>query len=300
MKLPHVTPKERELALLFCILFLMALSFYAGMTNARHKEQSREDEREIIIHTDDVRARAAIAIDATTGDVLFERDADHVLPLASLTKVMATLVVLDSIPKDETITISDAAVKEEGDNGLKAGYAFHRDDLLAFMLVESSNDAAHAFREVYEGREGRSFIDAMNEKAIALDMPTLHFRTEHGLDTEEGSGGEGSARDVAALLLYVWEHASDIFSETGEQLLAVPATLGDETIVLTAENTNKAILAIPGRVLSKTGMTDLAGGNLGMVVEKGPLHPIIIVVLGSTEYGRFDDVETIAHHIFAI
>ena len=65
--------------------------------------------------------------------------------------------------------------------------------------------------------------------------------------------------------------------------------------VHTTQNTNKALDRIPGIVASKTGFTDLAGGNLAIALEAGPLRPIIVVVLGSTEEGRFDDVANLTN-----
>ena len=165
------------------------------------------------------------------------------------------------------------------------------------MLVESSNDAAFALGETFEQITGTPLLAAMNERARELGLETLHFNSVSGLDKDGVPGGVGSARDIAEILEYAFEAYGHLFASTTQKDVAYTA-IGEDPLL--AENSNKAILAIPGRVLSKTGMTDLAGGNLGMIVEKGPLHPIVVVVLGSTEDGRFSDVETIVEKIFEI
>ena len=249
---------------------------------------------QIFLRDRDLVAEQAFAYDTTDGYIYFEKDADTVVPLASLTKVMTAVVVAEVIPVDELIPISERAIAEEVDNGLVANTVWTRDELLSLLLVESSNDAAVAFAEEYEKR-GLDLLASMNAKATELELTTLHFTTVNGLDKNGVAGGVGSAREIAQLFDYAWTNHADIFSATTQKGVALAPV--HESAVF-AENTNKAILSLPGRVLSKTGMTRMAGGNLGVVVEKGPLHPIVVVVLGSTEYGRFDDVETIVEKVF--
>ncbi len=236
-----------------------------------------------------------VAYDVNTGTIVYEKNADDVVPLASLTKIMTAIVVAEFIPENEEIYISERALREEGDNGLIPGSYWNRNSLLTLMLVESSNDAAFAFAEYFEMRN-ENLVEKMNEKAILLDLLSLHFTSSNGLDHNKIAGGEGSARDVAHLLAYAWTVHSEIFGFTTLEHVSI---LSYDTNIETLKNTNKSIAKIPGRVLSKTGMTEMAGGNLGVIVEKGLLHPFVVVVLGSTEQGRFSDVETIVERIFS-
>jgi len=115
---------------------------------------------------------------------------------------------------------------------------------------------------------------------------------ETGLDLQtQVSGSYGSARDVANLLVYAVEKYPDLFEATRQLVFKVSPLDGKNR---EAKNTNEAVLKIPGLIASKTGFTDLAGGNLAVLMDAGLGHPIAIVVLGSSEQGRFVDVEKLA------
>jgi D-alanyl-D-alanine carboxypeptidase len=101
------------------------------------------------------------------------------------------------------------------------------------------------------------------------------------------NGGYGSALDVAKLFAKVYVSAPAIFENTTKSISTIGSSDGNNT----AKNTNEGASHIPGLVASKTGFTDLALGNLGVVVEMGPANPVVIVVLHSSKEGRFTDVE---------
>mgnify|MGYP001567642280 CR=1 FL=1 len=239
-------------------------------------------------------AHAAYVFDAERGVPLFALHENVQLPLASLTKIMTALVAIETGEPDDTITVTGDAIALEGDQGLRQWEKWRLGDLIDLMLLSSSNDGAHAIASAVGATEGtladadigNAFVRAMNQKARALSLTQTYFLNESGLDVNEGvSGAYGSARDVARLLEYVIMRHPEIIEATRYKMLET-ASLKERH---TAKNTNQFVENIPGLIASKTGFTDLAGGNLAIAFDAGLSHPVIVVVLGSTEKERFTD-----------
>jgi D-alanyl-D-alanine carboxypeptidase len=216
---------------------------------------------------------------------------------------MTAVVASESAPLYTTVSITKDDLSAEGNSGLKVGERWSLRDLLSFTLVSSSNDGAKALASVasrdgtFTQKAGKDqnrsadFVLKMNQEAQNLKLTQTFFLNETGLDVSSTtSGAYGSARDVADLLSYVLVRYGEIIEDTTYERIDIPSL--DQTHH--AINTNKALRAIPGIVASKTGFTDLSGGNLAVVFEIAPSHPIIAVVLGSTPTGRFTDMSLIA------
>lgn len=243
-------------------------------------------------------AKAVYVYDMKTGKVIFEKNSDTQLPLASLTKLMTAVTAMDLLPKDSQIAIKKEFLEEEGDTGLLANESWKLKDLLDFSLVASSNDGARSIASVIGALDlktadydlGRKdFIKKMNEKAQELGLKQTYFINESGLDEEDISGGYGSAQDVEKLMQYILTNNPDILEATKHTTVSAPS----DTKLHTAKNTNSDVAYIPGLLASKTGYTDLAGGNLAVAFDPTIGRPIVIVVLGSTIDGRFNDVNSL-------
>lgn len=150
---------------------------------------------EVYPYSDD----ASVLICAENGAVLHEHNADSQLPIASLTKIMTAVIVIESLSLDETVTIDKRACGVEGSSVyLTAGESLSVSDLLYAMMLRSANDAAAALAYAVSGSiEG--FAKLMNDKAESLDMVNTHFANPHGLDSEDHYS---SARDLAKLTEY--------------------------------------------------------------------------------------------------
>lgn len=236
-------------------------------------------------------AKSAIVYDLASGERLYEKDAEAQLPLASLTKLLTIYAALSTLKQDALIAVSNKALAEEGDSGLVAGDTFWFDDLARLALVASSNDAASAIAEAAErsGTISRSLLMASAAESIGLTQ--TYARNGTGLDeTLSVSGAYGSAQDVALLAGALVRRAPNIAFASGNE--SVSATTREGKTV-TLKNTNPDAVRVPGLLLSKTGYTDLAGGNLAVVFDVGVNHPVAVVVLGSTREGRFTDVEAL-------
>ena len=142
----------------------------------------------------EVSATAAVLLDADTGQVFYEKNGDERMLIASTTKIMTALVVLEQASPDDTITVTQAHMAEGSSMYLKPGETVRVEELLYGLLLCSGNDAALALTECAGG--AAPFVALMNEKAAALGMAHTSFANPNGLDTE---GHYSTARDMAAL-----------------------------------------------------------------------------------------------------
>ncbi len=242
-------------------------------------------------------AKAAYVYDSRTGEVLFAKNETKRMPLASLTKVMTALVALESANPNTRILITQNSLSPEGDSGLYVGETWSLKDLLDFSLTSSSNDGVHAValalgalnKSNPTAEEATSdFIVSMNKKAGELEMNNTYYFNETGLDQTDRKGGAyGSAEDMAKLFEYILKNHPEILEATTSDQIKV---LSLDNYSHTAKNTDEIVDSIPGIKASKTGFTDIAGGNLVIAFDPELGRPIIISVLGSTQDGRFNDM----------
>lgn len=246
-------------------------------------------------------AKSVYVWDAQTHRKLYAYNEHVRYPLASVTKMMMALVAVEVLPPTTKITIAPVDLLEEGDTGLRVGEKWALKDLLKFTLVVSSNDGASAIASVAGASLLRNssstdplsnkkmFIQKMNEKARTIGLENTYFNNESGLDIESVTAGAyGSSRDMAMLFEYVYRNHPELFTSTAFSKVDITS---DTNIVHHAVNTNATVDSIPGMIGSKTGYTDLAGGNLVVIVDIGLDHPVIFAVLGSTREARFTDIQ---------
>ncbi len=236
-------------------------------------------------------AQEALVYDLSTHTPLFEKNAQDVLPLASLTKLLTIYGALSKLPQDTTITITPADLAPDGNSGLQAGDTYSLSSLERLALVASSNDAAQAITQAIAVREQKNDRDLLASVATALGLMQTRANNGTGLDVSNSeSGGYGNSYDVANLAGAVVDKNPGLALATTHSTVSI-SSLGGSTITL--PNTNHYIAGIPNPLLSKTGYTDLAGGNLVVVFDAGLNHRIAVVVLGSTYDSRFTDVNTL-------
>lgn len=233
-----------------------------------------------------IEAKAAIVFDPRTQQILFAKNTESSLPLASLTKLMTAFAVLKSQDPQRLVTITLQDLAPEGDWGLKDGDVMSLKDLLTFGLVASSNDAMAAAAATL----GSEYVQEMNRAAGSLGLTHTYFLNPTGLDLDtETSGSYGSAHDVATLASAFLASYPEYFQLSTTEKVSVVAS----GRTLTAKATDTPLFSIPGFIGAKTGYTDLAGGNLVAAFDLEPGHPVVVVVLGSTQTGRFSDVRTL-------
>ncbi|MBI5469993.1 D-alanyl-D-alanine carboxypeptidase [Candidatus Kaiserbacteria bacterium] len=248
-----------------------------------------------------LRAKGAFVVDTSTGTILYTSAPDAQLPLASLTKVALALVAAEVVAPDTAITIPRDVPASSSTGKLPAGSRFRAGDLISWMLVGSSNDAAEILAQAIDdpltsryrdAPVGRAAVWRMNDLARALGLTHTYFLNPSGLDeSPTQSGAYGSARDVAALFAYAVQTDLMLFADTSQDSVTITSLEGKAAMSF---NTDKVLAEIPGLLMGKTGYTDLAGGNLAIAFDASPNHRIVAVVLGSTQEGRFEDMRAIA------
>ncbi len=242
-------------------------------------------------------AKAVYVFDIKNNKVLYAKNENTQLPLASLAKLMTALVAIQNIPADRVVTITPEDIKKEGDSYLAVGERWSLKNIIGLTLVSSSNDGAAAIASAFdlateknESRDFGTFVDKMNETARDLSLTQTYFLNETGLDISyDLSGAYGSAKDVSKLMTYLFNKNPGVLEITSYDSVVINSFDTEHA----ATNTNRIIGDIPGLLSSKTGYTDLAGGNLSIIFEAGPNRPIVITILGSTEEGRFNDVKNL-------
>ncbi len=229
-----------------------------------------------------ISARNIFIIDRNSKIVLYQKAADQQVFPASTTKMMTALVALDQYDLGREITVTTSY--PEGQNlKLTPGEKLTVNQLLYALLVQSANDAAEVLAENFAG--GRAaFISAMNTKAVDLRLTATHFINPSGLDE---TGHYSTAADLARLADSALVHPE--FAKIVATENAVIATH-----VLT--NINQLLGKVPGVLGVKTGNTLGAGQSLVTLVDRDS-HPVIIVVLGSTD--RFGDSEKLINWVYS-
>ena len=180
----------------------------------------------------EVSATAAVLLDADTGQLLYEKNGDEQMLIASTTKIMTALVALEQAEPDDTVTVTREHMAEGSSMYLKPGETVRVEELLYGLLLCSGNDAALALTECAGGLE--PFVELMNEKAAALGMTHTSFANPNGLDAE---GHYSTARDMAVLAAAAMEEP------TFRRICSSRAvTIGQRTV----ENHNRLLRQVEG------------------------------------------------------
>jgi D-alanyl-D-alanine carboxypeptidase len=240
-----------------------------------------------------VSAKSALVLDAGTNTILYSKNHNEEMPVASLTKIMTALVVLENADLNGVVTISkDAAGVEVGEDKLFEGETIKAKDLLKMMLVESNNAAAVSLAE-YSAGSIQKFVRLMNKKAGILGLKDTFFYNPTGLDEKEKSN-YSTAYEMARLVNYALEKPL-IWDILRTQNLILFSADGKTRHKI--RNTNLLLGKMENIVGGKTGFTDKAGECLMLVIEDpSKKHKIISVVLNADD--RFLETEKLVKWVF--
>ena len=217
-----------------------------------------------------VSAESALLLEPSTGTVLFEKNADRRLPMASTTKIMTALTVLEALPLDRTVTIPPEACGVEGSGiGLVPGEELTVEDLLWAVLLESANDASTAAAIAVSGSVG-AFADRMNEKAREFGLTDTHFVNPHGLDDEEHYT---TARELAVIASRAMEN-EDFRRMVSTVRHEIPKSGGTRYLL----NHNRLLRECPDVTGVKTGFTKRSGRCLVTSAEKDGVTLIAVTL----------------------
>lgn len=239
-------------------------------------------------------AKSTILIEASTGEVLHEENADEQLPIASVTKVMTMLLIAEAIDAgkitlDDMVAVSENAMSYGGSTMfLETGEQLSVHDMLKGIAVASANDGCVAMAEFLEGSEG-AFVDKMNKRAQELGMENTQFKNTNGLDCD---GHYSSARDVAIMSRELLKHEL-IFEFT----TIWTDSLRDGKFKLA--NTNKLIRFYNGANGLKTGSTSKALCCISAAAKRDDMQLIAVVLGAPTSAKRFSSARALLDYGFA-
>lgn len=239
-------------------------------------------------------AKSAILMEESTGNILYESDPDERLPIASVTKVMTMLLIMEAVDSgkislDDMVTVSENAMSYGGSTMfLETGEQLTVNDMLKGIAVASANDGCVAMAEHLAGSES-AFVDMMNEKAKELGMENTHFMNTNGLDEDDHYS---SARDVAIMSRELMKHET-IFNYTSIWM----DTLRGGKFQLA--NTNKLIRFYDGANGLKTGSTSKALCCLSAAAKRNDMQLIAVVLGAPTSAERFASAKSLLDYGFA-
>lgn len=239
-------------------------------------------------------AKSAILMEESTGNILYESNPDERLPIASVTKVMTMLLIMEAVDSgkislDDMVTVSENAMSYGGSTMfLETGEQLTVNDMLKGIAVASANDGCVAMAEHLAGSES-AFVDMMNERAKELGMENTHFMNTNGLDEDDHYS---SARDVAIMSRELMKHET-IFNYTSIWM----DTLRGGKFQLA--NTNKLIRFYDGANGLKTGSTSKALCCLSAAAKRNDMQLIAVVLGAPTSAERFASAKSLLDYGFA-
>ena len=246
----------------------------------------------------DVPAPSAILMDAATGTVLYEKNADEKLPPASVTKIMTLLLVMEALDSgrigwDDMVTASEAAAAKGGSQVyLEVGEQMSMDEMLKSVVVSSANDCATALAEHVAGSEA-AFVEKMNARAAELGMENTHFVNCTGLDDGENASEHlTTARDIAIMSRELLTH-----EEIKKYTTIWMDTVRNGQFGLS--NTNKLVRFYEGTTGLKTGYTSTAGHCLSASAERDGMELIAVVLHCESSTDRFRSAKALLDYGFA-
>lgn len=242
-------------------------------------------------------ARSAVLMDADTGRILYEKNGEEVLPMASTTKIMTLLVTLENADLEGTVTVSSyAASMPDVQLNIREGERYRLKDLCYSMMLESHNDAAAAIAE-HVGGSVEGFASMMNQKARDLGCYHTYFITPNGLDAEDEHGVHSTtAEDLARIMRFCMQN------DTFLSITREPSwnfTDLDGTRSFTVNNKNAFLNMMEGALTGKTGFTNDAGYcYVGALEREGKRLIVALLACGwpGNRTWKWSDTQTLMNY----
>lgn len=285
------------LAMCFCLLWMSVPTQVVWAETAGKGEQT-ENTAAL-----SVQAPSVILLEASTGQVIYEKDADTARSPASITKIMTLLLIFEQLEKgkiqltDEVITSAHAKSMGGSQVFLEEGEIQTVETLIKCITIASGNDASVAMAEHIAGSE-EAFVALMNEKAQQLGMNGTHFEDCCGLSASDNH--YTSARDVAVMSRELTVHYPQIFDYTKIWMEDITHTTARGSSQFTLSSTNKLLKQYQWATGLKTGSTSKAKYCLSATASKDGID-LIAVVMAAPDYKvRFQDAQVLLNYGFSV
>lgn len=274
----------------FLAFFLFILLFFGQTAYAKEIQEPQG-----------LYAQSAVLMDADSKRVLFEKNGNEVMAMASTTKIMTCIISLEEGNLDDVITVSKEATNQPKVHlGMKEGETFYLKDLLHSLMLESHNDSAVAIAEHIAGSV-EAFANKMNQKAKELGCSDTHFITPNGLDAVDEQGIHSTtARDLATIMSYCIKE-----SEKKEEFLQITHTPSydfhnvEKTRSFHCTNRNSFLTMMEGAISGKTGFTGKAGYcYVGAVERDGRCYVVALLACGwpNNKNYKWKDTKTLMEY----
>ena len=292
----------RGKALLSVVLIvLLSLGMPARQLIAEEtQEQGTEEQSGMPVH---LSAPTAFLMEASTGTVIFEQNADVPCSPASITKIMTLLLIFEALKsgdislQDEVMTSAHAQSMGGSQVFLEEGEMQTVDTLIKCIAVASGNDAAVAMAEFIAGSE-EEFVSRMNEKAQELGMKNTHFLDCCGLSDSDDH--HTSARDVAVMARALITGYPRIFDYTTIWMEDITHTTGRGSSTFTLSSTNRLLKQYQWATGLKTGSTSKAKYCVCATAEKNGIQLIAVIMTAPDYKTRFDDAVTLLNYGYSV
>lgn len=281
----------------------MAILFWRE--NSKINESIREEERAKIeareaLERVPIIAKSVSIYNIDKNEKIYGKDDLSSRPIASLAKIMTIALAINDKNKGEVISISKEALAQEGDFGLLLDEKWKAQDLAKITLISSANDAAFALTDGYF-----DLLERINLTSRKIGAQNALFSNFTGLDIVENddeettafAGVEASAEDVNQMASFLLLKSPELAQVTTLPEITLTSESG---FTHTFKNTDTIVSKIPNLQFSKTGYTEIAGGNLAIIFKNKKGESIAITILGSTFEDRFLDMEKLVNVLYSM
>ncbi len=259
--------RKRKLLFFCCILLICSCICHVSVqaqdnksNSLQNKEKEKGKDKEI--EETELYARSAVLMDADSGRVLFEKDGNTMMPMASTTKIMTLILALENGNPEDFVKVSKyAASMPDVQLNIREGEEYRLEDLLFSLMLESHNDSAVAIAE-HVGKDTDGFAEMMNRKAAQIGCKQTNFVTPNGLDrtNQKGIPHQTTAEDLSKIMRYCIMESpkkEDFLRITRQDTYSFSDKEGKRSF--TCRNHNAFLHMMDGALTGKTGFTGAAG-----------------------------------------
>lgn len=261
----------------FIFMFINSTYVLANSKNEKSKEELQ------------LNSRIALIYDRSSGRIIFEKNGNKQTPMASTTKIMTAIVVLENTNLKNIVTVDSKSASIGGSRlGLKRYDKVTVNDLLYGLMLRSGNDAASALA-IYIGGSIQNFAEMMNNKAKKLGLKNTHFVVPHGLDNKDHYT---TAYELAKITDYALKN------ETFKKIVSTSSTsININGVPSQITNTNKLLNNVSGVYGVKTGFTNGAGRCLVTACKKNKMDIITVIIGADTSKIRTEDTKKLINYV---